>query len=124
VTLDVPMPAERIMSNPHVRQNVGSIAIQRGPIVYCLEEVDNGDNLAQIILPRDSELTAAFDPALLGGVVAISGTAKRVAPNAWSGGLYQAAVPTQTETFTVRAVPYAFWANREPGEMRVWIREV
>jgi DUF1680 family protein len=120
----LPMPVERIMTNPHVRQNVGSIAIQRGPIVYCLEEVDNGGNLAQLIIPRESELTATFDPALLGGVTVVSGTAKRVAPQNWNAGLYQAAVPTQTETFTFRAVPYAFWANREPGEMRVWVREV
>lgn len=124
VTLELPMPVERIMSNPKVRQNVGCIAIQRGPIVYCLEEVDNGSNLAQIVLPRDSELTATFEPDLLGGVVTVSGTAKRVAPAEWTGGLYQTAVPTQAEPFTLKAVPYAFWANREPGEMRVWIREV
>ena len=59
------------------------------------------------------------------GVGVISGQAIRVEPEDWSGGLYQPESSTtySQSTFTFKAIPYCFWANREPGEMRVWIRE-
>lgn len=123
VTLTLPMPVERIMSHPKVRQNVGCVALQRGPLIYCLEAVDNGADLAQVVIPREAQLSASFEPDLLGGAVTITGTAQRSAPAYWSDDLYQPATAMQTQAFTFKAVPYCFWSNREPGEMRVWIRE-
>lgn len=125
VVLTLAMPVERIISHPAVRQNAGCIALQRGPVVYCLEEVDNGAQLANVIIPRDAALTAEFDSALFGGVTVIRGEAQRVEPSNWSGALYQPETNvTYAHTpFTFKAVPYYTWANREPGEMRVWIRE-
>lgn len=122
VTVTLPMPVERIMAHPNIRENVGQIALQRGPIVYCLEEIDNGPDLPHVVIPRTSQFRTTYDPALLGGIVVIEGDAVRIKTD-WSDGPYQPAVASRAEPFTFKAIPYCFWANREPGEMRVWIRE-
>ena len=122
VTLDLPMPVERIEAHPSVREDCGRIALQRGPIVYCLEEVDNGPNLRDITLPRDGELRAEYRSGLLGGVVAIVGEATRRDESSWEDVLYQPS-PGAVRTVPFTAIPYYAWANREPGEMLVWIRE-
>ena len=122
VELSMAMPVVQVEANPHVRQNVGCIALQRGPVVYCLEEVDNGPDLANVVLPRDAEPSCAFEDKLLGGVPVITGEALRRNPKGGDGALYRPARPVQMERFTFRAIPYCLWANREPGEMRVWIR--
>jgi uncharacterized protein len=125
VKLVLSMPVERIIAHPEVRQDAGCIALQRGPVVYCLEEVDNVSRLANVVIPREATLTASVDPDLFSGVGVISGEAIRVEPENWPGGLYQPESSTNysQSTFTFKAIPYCFWANREPGEMRVWIRE-
>src|SRR5690606_26059090 len=69
IQLDLPMPVTRIYADPRVQANNGRVALQRGPLVYCLEGVDNGSNLSALQLPRDAELSAASQPDLLGGVV-------------------------------------------------------
>jgi uncharacterized protein len=122
VELTLPMPVERIAAHPKVRMNAGRVALQRGPVVYCLEEVDNGPGLAAIALPGDAKLTATFQPKLLGGVTVITGKAVRQSAADAKGGLYQPAL-TKSEPATVKAVPYYAWCNRKPGEMLVWIRQ-
>ena len=114
---------ERIKAHPNLRQNVGRAALQRGPLVYCLEEVDNGPNLTNVILPRDSELSVRFERELLGGAALITGEALRRGSHARPGGLYRPVCPNEMERFRFKAIPYSLWANREPGEMRVWIRD-
>jgi hypothetical protein len=125
VTLALAMPIERMVSSPRVRQDAGCVALQRGPVVYCLEEADNGAGLASLTLPREARLTSRFDNSLFGGVMTIGGDGVRVEPALWSGGLYrpQATADTIRTPVALKAIPYCFWANREPGEMRVWIRE-
>jgi DUF1680 family protein len=125
IRLSLDMPVERMKANPMVRQDVGSVALQRGPVVYCLEGVDNGTQLAQIALPSDSRLTAKLDASLFGGVSVISGDAVRVDAGEWRGGLYQpeSVVPPSSSPVTLKAIPYFLWANREEGEMQVWLRE-
>jgi len=124
VSLVLAMPVERILPNPGIRQDAGCIALQCGPVVYCLEEVDNGGELANVTLPPDAPLKAEFDADLFGGVSVISGEAMRVEPENWPGGLYQpeSAVRVARKEFSFKAIPYCFWANRQPGEMRVWLR--
>ncbi len=122
--LKLAMPVERIVAHPQIRQDAGCVALQRGPVVYCLEEIDNGPQLSNVALPDDAHLTAEFDSQLFGGVTVISGDAVHMQPQEWPGGLYQPQ-PLLTYThspFTFKAIPYCFWANRQPGEMRVWIR--
>ena len=122
VELALPMVVERIQSNPRVRHNVGKVALQRGPVVYCLEQVDNGENLHGILLPRDAELKATFEPELLDGVVVISGEGERIDQSNWNNSLYRP-VHDHTTPVQIKAVPYYAWCNREPGEMLVWVNE-
>lgn len=125
VNLSLAMPVERMMAHPQVRQDAGTIALQRGPLVYCLEEADNGPGLANVVIPPSAELIAEYDASLFGGVSVVQGTAARIEPAEWGSGLYQpqANVKQAQKPFTFTAIPYCFWANRQPGEMRVWIRE-
>lgn len=125
IDLELAMPVERIAAHPSVREDAGQIALQRGPIVYCLEEVDNGAELANLVIPRTADLTATFEPDLFSGVSVITGEAVRTKPTKWDGGLYQPQSKLQYSYDAVpfKAIPYSLWANREPGEMRVWIRE-
>ena len=120
VELLLPMPVELIEAHPNVRQDAGKVAIQRGPIVYCLEEVDNGRNLHDIALPAGVRLRAAFDAKLLGGVTVITGRARKRDTAGWGDQLYSADAG-KFKTVNIKAVPYALWANRKPGEMRVWL---
>lgn len=119
VKLVFPMPVERVRADPRVSTVAGCVALQRGPVVYCLEEPDNGAHLAGLTLPRTANLSARSDPALLGGCVVIEGQGVRTKPGA---SLYQS-TPPETETHPLRAIPYGLWANRGEGEMRVWIHE-
>lgn len=121
VTLDLPMPVERVYAHPAVAADAGHVALQRGPIVYCLEQADNAVPLHYIVLPETTELNHQFEPALLNGVVAITGSAAAVDDSDWEDTLYRTAAPT-TRQYGITAIPYYAWDHREPGAMRVWIR--
>ena len=125
VTLSLAMPVERMIADPQVRMDAGQIALQRGPIVYCLEEVDNGPRLANVVVPCDAVLSVEMDAGLFNGVSVITGQAVRIEPATWSDDLYQPQSATQSAhtPLTFKAIPYCFWANRAPGEMRVWLRQ-
>ena len=123
VELDLAMPVERVYAHPKVQANLGRVAIQRGPVVYCLEHADNPETpIDNIVLPRDSKLKASFCKDLLGGVTIVSGAAKCVDDSARDNALYQPATPKLKEC-KITAVPYYAWCNRGKGDMAVWIRE-
>jgi DUF1680 family protein len=121
VDLFFPMPVERMKSHPKVRANAGRAALQRGPVVYCLEEADNGPDLNQIVLPENSKLKVSMEKRLLGGVPAITGWAIREDGRSGGNELYGTG-GTMTKSTTIKAIPYSLWANRSEGEMLVWIR--
>lgn len=123
VELELSMPIERVYAHPNVRADVGRVALQRGPIVYCLEGADNGPGLNALTLPRDIRLEPKWEPDLLGGVVSITGGALKVAESGPTLPLYQS-MPHEVTPVTVKAIPYCTWDNRAPGEMLVWIREM
>ena len=120
LVLDLPMAVRALHAHPQVRANVGRVAIARGPLVYCAEEVDNADGLNTVIV---SAPVAASTHALasLQGAVAIDLPAQRERRADWEGKLYDARAPV-LEDATVRLVPYHLWDNREPGQMQVWMR--
>ncbi|WP_181161003.1 glycoside hydrolase family 127 protein [Labrys okinawensis] len=122
IRLDLDMPARRIYANPRVRQDAGRVALARGPIVYCVEEVDNPEPLHSLVLPSATSIEAVEAPDLLGGVVTLSGQAVADRSSDWGDTLYRSARPVREQTM-VRAVPYFAWDNRQPGEMRVWLRD-
>lgn len=116
------MPVVAMRANPLVRADAGKIALMRGPLVYCLEEVDNGNNLSAISISSNQTFDVA-ECTELDGMPVILGKAKRLNENAWSEEMLYAPVAEQ-RTVNFCAVPYAFWGNRAKGEMMVWIREI
>ncbi len=113
VELTLPMPVRRIVANEAVTEDRGRVALQRGPIVYAVEGVDNGDRVFELVLADEAALDPEFRKDLLRGVVAITGRALAV-----SKGRGGKAVETPLPFL---AVPYYAWANRGPGQMLVWL---
>jgi len=114
VELNLPMPVRRVVANDLVAADRGRVAIQRGPIVYAAEWVDNPNGkVRNLLLPDSSKLTAEFRPDLLNGVEVVKGQAVALAKDA------QGTVKRTPEPFT--AIPYYAWANRGKGEMIVWL---
>lgn len=124
VELLLPMPVQRLKAHPKIEADIGRVALQRGPLVYCLEAVDNGGHVRNLVIPPDALLTAQHRANLLGGVTVIQGPAQSVHRVTWPEQLYlsSASVPGVTNArFT--AIPYFANANRQLGEMEVWIAE-
>lgn len=99
-TLDMAMPVELVSADPRVKADAGKRAIQRGPLVYCLEEVDNPDDFASLAVSSGTEFTVEAAPDMLGGIDVI-----------------KAEESGRELTF----IPYFLWDNREPGCMKVWV---
>jgi DUF1680 family protein len=113
VRLQLPMTVQRIHADPQVKADVGRVALMRGPIVYCLETVDNPNgSVRKMILPDNAKLDAHFQADLLGGVAVITGEALAVQNN-----------KGEVKSVPIKAIPYYAWDNRAPGEMVVWIPE-
>ncbi|NLX20458.1 MAG: glycoside hydrolase family 127 protein [Phycisphaerae bacterium] len=121
VELDLAMPVVRVQANPRVQANVGRLALQRGPLVYCLEGVDHGGKVRNMAIPRAATINERHEPALLGGIVVLTGEGLAIDAVDWTESLYRPALGGRPVTLT--AVPYYAWDHREPGEMVVWIPE-
>lgn len=119
--IDFEAPPKIVRANPLVRADVGKAAIVRGPLVYCLEEIDNGGNLAAIYLDTEAELKEERSEKL-GGIVQIKAQGERIRQDSWKGGLYGPG-KAETEEVELCAVPYPYWNNRGIGEMCVWVKE-
>ena len=117
------MPVKRIKAHPSVRENTGKVAIKRGPLVYCAEQADNGSDLHNIVLPKESDFEGCFENDFLGGAYIIKVNAKRIDSNGWTKSLYADDSEIVTIPGTIKLIPYYLWANRDPGEMIVWMRE-
>jgi len=123
VTLVLPMPVERVYAHPTVEADAGLVALRRGPLVYCLEGVNNLVDPHRILLPRDTSLSAHWDEELLGGMTVV--TAQGIVDDDdahWDGALYRQEPPAR-RPLPIAAVPYYAWDNRGPNPMRVWLRE-
>jgi DUF1680 family protein len=124
VRLHLEIPVERVYAHPKVLSNIGRVALQRGPIVYCIEEADNGQNLDGIFLPRTSLIKTEITNQFLPGTVILTMQAEAVSPERMPETLYY--IKDQITPLQVKeiiAIPYCFWNNRGAGEMEVWIRE-
>jgi DUF1680 family protein len=114
IELNLPMPVRRVVANTEVAADKGRVAIQRGPLVYTAEWVDNPNGkVRNLMLPDTAKLTAAYDPKLLKGVTVITGRATSLTTDA-------AGKVLKTDQ-GFKAIPYYAWANRGPGQMMVWI---
>lgn len=126
VRLRLPMPVVRVESHPYVTNNAGRVALRRGPLVYCVEQVDVGADPRDLMLPPTAELSTTWEPDLLGGVVTLRGPAQAMLPGpGWATTLHAIAGENRSaasETIPFTAVPYYAWANRDPGGMAVWLQ--
>jgi uncharacterized protein len=122
VELCMELSIELLQANPKVRADAGRVAIQRGPLVYCLEEEDNGSNLSALSIASNPDFKCAYDKDLMDGAVTIHTTGIRTVDDCWGDELYRPALK-QEESVELKAVPYFMWGNRTQGEMLVWIRQ-
>jgi len=102
IELNLPMPVRRVVSHESVKDNLGKVALQRGPLVYCVEGVNNDGQVLNRHIPDDSSFEVEFRPDLLGGINVITG--KRV-----------------DDSGRFVAIPYYAWSHRGEGEMAVWL---
>jgi DUF1680 family protein len=128
IELELEMKPKLIRADPRVSELAGRIAIQRGPLVYCAEEIDNGSGLQLLALESAAELRVEHEPSLSPGALRIVAEGWRLETGSLNGegGLYREAerFPVSRVPARIIAVPYFLWGNRVPGkEMRVWLRE-
>jgi DUF1680 family protein len=114
VDLVLPMPVRRVLGHDQIAATAGRVALERGPVVYCAEAVDNGGDVFNLVLPDDAALEARARPDLLGGVTVLTGRALALHPS--DDGR---SVVTREQDFL--AIPYHVWAHRGEGSMTVWI---
>jgi len=124
VEISFSMPVQIMKSHPQVRQTFSKVALQRGPFVYCMEQVDNGKALYQLQLPRKTEFTISEQVGSPGGVKVIQAAGQRMKPTEeWADELYRSDSRWRMEQVNLKFIPYFTWANRGVGEMTVWIQE-
>ena len=113
IQLDLPMPVRRVLAHDAVKEDAGKVALQRGPIVYCLEGADHGGKCLHLVLPDDAPLRAEHRSDLLGGLTVLRARGQAV-HRGDDGKLATAPVE-------LTAVPYYAWNHRGPGPMAVWL---
>lgn len=107
----LPMEVRRVMANEKVLDNIGRVALQRGPIMYCAEWVENNGKTSNIILPSNTNFSTEFKKDLLNGVTVLNAEVPAVI-------VKDNNINTVKQKFT--AIPYYSWANRGKGEMMLW----
>jgi len=121
VELRLGMRVRKIEARPEVSADCGKIALERGPIVYCLEEEDNGRNLDDLTLGKGAILEQ-YDPDMLGGIVKLTMEGTRRARERWAGGDLYREKEDGKEVVALTAIPFYSRHNRTLGEMLVWIK--
>ena len=124
IKISCDMKARFVYANPKVRADEGKACIMRGPLVYCLEETDNGENLSSLYVDTKEALTENWEEQLLGGVMTVEAKGKRILEDHWTAEELYKEQPPELKDVTLKAVPYCYWGNRKTGEMAVWIRQL
>jgi len=118
------MPVVVLDSNPRIRENIGKAAVKRGPVVYCIEEADNGNDLHLVYLSGCAEFETVFDANFFGGAVTLKSSGKKLNQADWCpDNLYRTAAPQKFVDISLKWIPYYLWANRGEGEMTVWVNK-
>lgn len=99
------------------------MAIVKGPVVYCLEEADNGANLNSVFIRQDAQLMEHFEPGLFGGITSIKCKGEKIINSGWANELYKPA-KIETRPVELTAIPYFLWGNRGENEMIVWLKAI
>jgi uncharacterized protein len=135
VVLELPLAVRFTRADPRVDAVRGCVAIERGPLVYCLEQTDQpaGVRLDELAVACGTPPEAEHRPGLLGGVTVVTaraaglGDGGAAAPGWWpyagAAASGEPPAPSGSDALAITAVPYFAWANREDGAMRVWLPE-
>jgi DUF1680 family protein len=110
----LPLNVHRVEANSKVEADRNKVALERGPIVYCLEGIDNGNTLMNMVLPDDAVLSAGFELNKLNGIGNLTGEGIVFKPS--EDGL---SVLSLKQPFV--AIPYYSWCNRGITQMQVWL---
>ena len=129
VHLNFPMTTEVLAANPRVAENRGRVAVRRGPIIYCMEEIDqpNGVSLADVSLALDSksshEFQSEYKADLLDGIVVLRHRGGVLERSSATQALYGpvSLAPPKTRPENTTFIPYCVWANRQSCAMEVWV---
>jgi uncharacterized protein len=104
--LVLPMAVQRVLANQHVKEDSGKVALERGPIVFCAEGIDNNGKALDLVIPDGAVFKTEFMDDLLNGIMTINGNVAR----------------TDGTLAELMAIPYYAWSHRGPGEMTVWFQ--
>lgn len=116
------MPVLFLRANPQVNEDAGQVAVQRGPLVYCAEEADNGKLLSDLVL-KTNETPVVAESDLFGGIQIIIVAATRSDRSEWEPNTLYSPKKLRRVPAQVQMIPYFLWNNRGEGELRVWLRE-
>jgi DUF1680 family protein len=123
IRLSFAMPVDRLYAHPAVSEDSGRVALQRGPVVYCVEETDLGGEPQRLRLPAMHRSMRASTRRFLAGPPWFWRRKHMEAVSEdWDGRLYRTAPPAM-EPKQMKAIPYHLWANRSAGAMLVWLQE-
>jgi DUF1680 family protein len=114
VTLTLPMPVRRVVGHPNIAATQGLVALERGPIVYCVEGIDNDNLVFDVVLPESAKIKPAHRADLLGGVTVLETKGAVRVTRADDG-------RTSEASARLTAIPYCVWNNRGLSPMTVWI---
>jgi len=112
VNMSLPMDVQKVLSNPKVENNIGRVALQRGPLVYCAEWVDNNGLVSNLLLSPN----ASFQTDIMNGMTTLKSTAQAITIDPTTN-----SVSSKTQPLVL--IPYYSWAHRGEGEMMVWLPE-
>lgn len=122
IDLELEIKVTIMHSRPEVRANLGKVAIMRGPLVYCIEENDNGDIPSAISISSNTKFTESKAKDIEGNPIVLEFDGFKLKPNESDASLYSSEETVEVPV-KVKAIPYYTWGNRKPGEMTVWIRQ-
>jgi DUF1680 family protein len=114
IQLSLPMQVQEVAARESVVADVDRVALQRGPLVYCVEGADNDGQAWNILMPQNTTFKTSFQRDLLNGVVTIQAEVPVISVSSDNQ-----TVSTQKKTIT--AIPYYSWCNRGSNPMQVWL---
>lgn len=116
------MPAHFVYADTRVRADAGKTAVKKGPLVYCLEEADNGENLSCVYVDTTAPIEEIYEENLLGGTMTCRVKGKRIRESGARERRLYGNQPAVLENAEWKLVPYCYWGNRQNGEMQVWMK--
>jgi len=113
IQLHLPMQVHRIVAIDSIKADENRVALERGPLMYCIEQADN-NNILNVVLPDNASFHTEYEPSKLDGIVQITANANAIEPAAGGISVQQVQQP-------VTFIPYYAWANRSKGQMQMWL---